>query len=252
MFKNILVTNDDGVDAEGLAALVEAARQAFPSAAIIVAAPDGPHSECSHSVRSGGPIKVNRLKDDWFSIGGTPVNCVRVALSTLIPQADLVLSGINAGANLGVDLLVSGTFAAAREASLWERPAIAVSQYRRPEWPRNTDHMSDWLQPIFRAFVESMEGAVPEESNANAKNGVSRGPLWNVNLPAVLPDGVVPPVSYCPVDPNPIPSVPKLQNDHYVADIDFHGRPRDRGSDVDRCFGGEITVTRLPAWPFAN
>lgn len=260
MFENILVTNDDGVDADGLAALVQSARHAFPSARIIVAAPDGPRSECSHSVRTGGPIKVSRVKDDWFSIAGTPVNCVRVALSTLIPDADLVLSGINAGANLGVDLLVSGTVAAAREASLWNRAAIAISQYRRPEWPRDTDHMSPWLQPIFRSFAETVrEDRVPDASvsdrqrsnrDASDDSEIARGPLWNVNLPAVMTDDAVPPISFCSVDPNPIPSVPSIRDDHYVAEVDFHGRPRDPGSDVDRCFGGEITITRLSGWPF--
>src|SRR5262249_26291514 len=121
-----LLTNDDGVDAPGLKVLFVAAE---PLGDAVVVAPAEHHSGCSHQVTTRQPLRVAEHAARRFAVDGTPADCVRVALHALAPAAEWVLSGINAGGNLGADVYVSGTVAAAREAVLHGRPAVAVSQY---------------------------------------------------------------------------------------------------------------------------
>src|SRR6266581_219088 len=108
---NLLLTNDDGIDAAGLAAL-RAAAEALGRP--LVVAPAECHSGGGHCVTTHGPIHVRRRDQESYVIAGTPADCVRVALDRLAPGIDLVLSGINHGGNLGADLYMSGTAAAVR------------------------------------------------------------------------------------------------------------------------------------------
>lgn len=128
----ILVTNDDGIDAEGLAVLVDylkaAAEKAEPRHEIIVFAPEGERSGISHGMTLRHPTKVRQLAENTYTCSGTPADCVIVAcLWALKGKPDLVISGINRGPNLGTDIIYSGTCAAARQAALVGIPAIAVS-----------------------------------------------------------------------------------------------------------------------------
>ena len=124
----ILLTNDDGIDAPGLEALCDAVQRSIgESVDVTVVAPDRGRSECGHSITTGRPLNVLQRRPRWFAVDGTPVDCVRVALHSICPDVNAVISGVNSGANLGVDLMVSGTFAAAREAAIERGPAIAVS-----------------------------------------------------------------------------------------------------------------------------
>ena len=125
----ILVTNDDGWDAPGLAALKTLAGQIGD---VYVLAPRDPHSYAGHRVTTDGPLVLTETGAREFTLSGTPADCVRVAIATLFPEIDWVLAGINRGGNLGADLFTSGTVAAAREAALLGRPAIAVSQVHPP------------------------------------------------------------------------------------------------------------------------
>ena len=111
----ILLTNDDGIDAPGLAALRDAA--AVLGGDLVVVAPAECHSGCGHRVTTDRAIRVEELARGRFRVGGTPADCVRIAVAQLVPDAALVLSGINAGGNLGADVHHSGTVAAAREAA---------------------------------------------------------------------------------------------------------------------------------------
>lgn len=129
---HILVTNDDGIDAPGLAALVEVARSLGE---VTIVAPHCHRSGCSHAATSDQSLHLVERGPRHFALCGTPVDCVRVALLHLDPRIELVLSGINDGGNLGVDVLMSGTVAAAREAALLGRPGsgrLAVSTPRPP------------------------------------------------------------------------------------------------------------------------
>ncbi len=238
----ILLVNDDGIDAPGLVSLHESVTAAVrlhhqSDTSIIVVAPDRGRSECGHSVTTGRPLVVREPQPNWFSVDGTPVDCVRIALGELARDVDCVISGINAGANLGVDLLVSGTFAAAREAAIQRVPALAVSHYRKPQIPKTWDHAPRWLAPVLRDFLNTAaQSAIPQREST---------PLWNVNLPAI--DSTIEhlPVRVCPVDTNPMRRVYVPEGDGLASRTDFHGRPRDVGSDVTLCFGGHLTLSKL-------
>lgn len=125
----ILIANDDGIDAAGLRALVRVFSEAGHE--ITVVAPDGQRSAKSHSITVGSPISVRPAEVPGacraWTIGGMPADCVKLALRTLAPETEFVLSGINHGFNIGTDVLYSGTVGAAMEAVLDNRPALAVS-----------------------------------------------------------------------------------------------------------------------------
>ncbi|MEW5773694.1 MAG: 5'/3'-nucleotidase SurE [Thermodesulfobacteriota bacterium] len=126
----ILLTNDDGIHAVGLRAMFKALADAGHQVRVV--APLTEQSAVGHAVTMSVPLKARAIKENGFSglgVTGTPVDCVKLGLTTLLADepVDLVVSGINAGANVGVDILYSGTVAAATEAALMGLPALAVS-----------------------------------------------------------------------------------------------------------------------------
>src|SRR5271170_5674190 len=135
---NVLLTNDDGIEAEGLQAM-RAALQALDGVNLAVIAPDGNRSAMARSITTRRPLWVAEIPFADGKVGyatdGTPVDCVRLASLGLIEDfaADLVVSGINHGANLGDDITYSGTVAAALEGLILGIPGIAVSQQSRAE-----------------------------------------------------------------------------------------------------------------------
>src|SRR5947207_12138471 len=141
----LLLTNDDGIDAPGLAALVAAAE---PLGDAIVVAPVGPQSGVSHRVTWHEGVRIESRGEKRFAIHGTPADCVRLGLLKVVPDAKWILSGINHGANLGADVHYSGTVAAVREGVLHGWPGIAVSHRHQREkefdWPR----AANWVKPI--------------------------------------------------------------------------------------------------------
>ena len=135
----ILVSNDDGINAVGIKALERIARAVSDD--VWVVAPETNQSGAAHSLTLTRPLRVRRHGDRHFSVDGTPTDCVLIALQRIVEEAsvDLVLSGINHGANLGEDVTYSGTVAAAMEATLFRVPAIAMSQVchdrQQIKWP---------------------------------------------------------------------------------------------------------------------
>lgn len=125
----ILISNDDGINAPGILALV----RAFSGAGheVVVVAPDGQRSAASHSMTLFAPLRVREARVEGaaraYAVSGTPVDCVKLGLRNLYPEAEFVLSGINHGYNAGADILYSGTVGAAMEGALNDRPAMAVS-----------------------------------------------------------------------------------------------------------------------------
>ena len=204
---------------------------AIPSADIIVVAPDRGRSECSHSVTNTRPLNIRQITPHWYSVDGTPVDCVRAALAS-ITQPDLVFSGINAGANLGTNLMISGTFAAAREAALQGYHAMAISHYRRPDVPKDWQHCPRWLKRPVTDFVAATKAS-------------QTALLWNANLPAIDSKTEMPPIKECCVDQCPIPRQAVRDGDELKFTLDFHGRPRGAGTDVDLCFAGNLTISKL-------
>lgn len=125
----ILVSNDDGYLAPGLAALADAMSAI---AEIVVVAPDSNRSGSSNSLTLDRPLSVYRAENGFYFVNGTPSDCVHVALTGgLSFRPDLVVSGINQGQNMGDDTLYSGTVAAATEGYLFGIPAIAFSQVEK-------------------------------------------------------------------------------------------------------------------------
>ena len=224
----LLLTNDDGVDAPGLEALLQVAEQFGDS---VVVAPADAMSGCSHRVTTDQAFRVRERHSSCYVVDGTPADCVRVGLHRLNGAVSWVLSGINAGGNLGSDVHHSGTVAAVREAVLHGCPGIAVSNYRKqkgqePDWQRAIA----WVIPVIKDLLNQTW---------------TPGTFWNINLPHVEPDSPDPEVVFCRLDPSPLPLSFQTEGELLRYDADYHLRPRQAGSDVDVCFGGRIAVTRV-------
>ena len=112
----IVLTNDDGIEAPGLDALFHCV---LPLGDIIIVAPQKAQSGIAHRVTTRAPIRVNQIGQNRYRVEGTPADCSRIALKEIASDADWLISGINAGANLGSDVYNSGTVAAAREAAIF-------------------------------------------------------------------------------------------------------------------------------------
>ncbi|MBL7086792.1 MAG: 5'/3'-nucleotidase SurE [Candidatus Cloacimonetes bacterium] len=123
--KNILLTNDDGVFAEGIEELERVLGKKYN---VTIVAPDRERSAASHSLTLHHPLRIVKVKENKFAIDGTPTDCVILAINSIMKKVpDLVISGINNGPNMGEDILYSGTVAAAVEAMSAGLPSIAVS-----------------------------------------------------------------------------------------------------------------------------
>lgn len=121
----ILITNDDGIHAPGLKALQQALA---PLGTTVVIAPERDNSAVSHALTMHRPLKVQEHGPQLYSIDGTPTDCVAIGLKKILPSPpDLLVSGINSGANLGDDISYSGTVSAAIEATMYGIPSIAIS-----------------------------------------------------------------------------------------------------------------------------
>ena len=133
----IMISNDDGILAPGIAALTRAFSDAGYE--VIVCAPDGQRSAASHSLSIGRPVSVRKTQLDGaaqaYAIGGTPADCIKLGMTVLHGDCAAVVSGINCGYNVGSDILYSGTVAAAMEGAICGVPALAVSQpYARGDY----------------------------------------------------------------------------------------------------------------------
>ncbi len=161
----ILIANDDGYLAPGLAALVKACEGLGE---LDVIAPEQNASGTSNSLTLGRPLSVHTASNGFLYVNGTPSDCVHLALTGVLPnRPDLVVSGINNGANMGDDTLYSGTVAAAMEGFLFGIPAIAFSQVEKG-WSQ-----LDAAARVARSVIEHVLRAAP-----------SRSPfLLNVNIP---------------------------------------------------------------------
>lgn len=222
-----LLTNDDGIDAPGLEALAQAARQLGQA---LTVAPLAASSSCAHQVTTGRPVAIKQFDPGRIGVDAWPADCVRVALRGLAAEADWVLSGINAGGNLGADVYVSGTVAAVREGVLLGRPGIALSHYKRREMDFDWERASRWVLRLLPELVAK---------------GCPAGAFWNVNLPHLPPGAPDPEAVYCPLDSQPLPVSFRREGDAFVYAGNYHARSRDPGGDVEVCFSGRIAVSLL-------
>lgn len=229
----VLITNDDGIDAVGLRALSKAVEKKCD---VTIVAPMKPMSECSHTIETRNPIRVQKIADNEFSVDGSPADCVRLGLRGIgelqSVQFDWVLSGINHGGNLGVDRYLSGTVAGAREGAFLGKKSIAVSHYLKRGKDVDWEMASSWFSQIWDRIIES---PLPELH------------FYNINFPH-LDSGVK------------IPEVVECQSDNLPLDIRFNhdgngayeysgsypDRLRHPGNDTDVCFNGAIALSRIP------
>ena len=168
----ILCTNDDGYQATGIHVLAAAASSLGE---VTIVAPDREQSATSHSLTLHHPLRARRAPDGTWIVDGTPTDCVLLAVNELLPaRPDVCVSGVNHGANMGEDVLYSGTVAAAMEAMVMGIPAVAISYTGTLH-----EELSGW-DDVVRGILESILGRkdLPAET------------LFNVNLPDVSPGDV--------------------------------------------------------------
>ena len=178
----ILLTNDDGITSQGIRLLAKALRGAGHR--VFTVAPDTNRSGCSHSLKFlNEPIKLTEIEEDTWSCSGTPVDCIVIALLGGIPEIsiltegrehnmekapDLILSGINEGANLGTDIVYSGTAAAARQGGFFGIPSVALSLV-------DSDLPWQW-ETVISYIMEKLE---------TLKGYWKKGSFVNVNFPNI-------------------------------------------------------------------
>lgn len=170
----ILVSNDDGVDAPGIRVLAEGLRGAGHE--VIVVAPDRDRSGASNSLTLDMPLQVVPVRDGVWRVHGTPTDCVHVAITGMLEaEPDIVVSGINNTANLGDDVIYSGTVAAAMEGRFLGLPAVAMSLV-------TADHVGRHYETAARAAVEIVARLAADPLPADT--------ILNVNVPDLPWDAV--------------------------------------------------------------
>jgi 5'-nucleotidase len=224
----LILTNDDGIDAPGIETLGKIL-QGLGS--LTVVAPELPNSGIGHRVTTQSSIRIDAVGKNRFRIAGTPADCSRIALTQIAPDADWLFAGINRGGNLGADVYMSGTVAAAREAALLGFRAISVSHYVAKDRELDWDLAARRVTPLLHRLLA--DGLPPRH-------------FWNVNLPH--PDGsdIDLSVVFCALDTEPHGVRYHKDGNRFIYAGDYHSRPRQPGRDVDVCFSGNIAVTCIP------
>ncbi len=173
----ILLTNDDGIHAEGLAVLERIARKLSDD--VWVVAPETDQSGLAHSLTLSEPLRLRQIDARHFALRGTPTDCVIMGVRHVLPGApDLVLSGVNSGANMADDVTYSGTVAGAMEGTLLGVRAIALSQEYEYAGDRR---IVPW---------ETAEAHAPELIGRLMEAGWPEGVLLNLNFPNCAPEEV--------------------------------------------------------------
>jgi 5'-nucleotidase len=166
----ILITNDDGISAPGIRALIDVMKQLGD---VVVVAPDSPQSAMGHAITINNTLFINKVNFDSevkeeYSCSGTPVDCVKLAVNEILKQKpDLCVSGVNHGSNSSINVIYSGTMSAAVEAGIEGIPAIGFSLL---------DY--DW-----NADFEPVKNAIKTIASQVLENGLPEGVILNVNFP---------------------------------------------------------------------
>jgi len=228
----ILVTNDDGIHAEGLAVLEAVARQLSDD--VWVVAPETEQSGAGHSLTMNQPLRMRTIDERRYAVAGTPTDCVLMAVLEIMKGArpDLLLSGINRGMNVAEDVTYSGTIAAAMEGTLLDIPSIALSlevgHGEQVMWDVPRQHALDIVQKVLKA-------------------GWPKGDLINVNFPSRDVKGI----KVCPQGRRKIGEKLVRREDPKNRPYFWIGGPCDEpyddhpGADYMQMRGGFITVTPL-------
>ena len=280
----ILLTNDDGIDAPGIRALHAAITpDTSPLGEVFTVAPLTVQSATSHGVTFNQPLMIRPTTINGgpaVAVDGRPADCVKLALTELWAERfgtktrpDLVISGMNAGANVGINVLYSGTVAAALEAAFLGVPSIAVSLHLgagRPDFHAAAQHARIAIDRVLATGLLDAHGCVSiniprTEAPEGADGGIDDTELALARADAGLPPQPMharaaeslpartgtPDIIVCPMNCHGIADrfdkrqSPAGQSYYWsaAAGLDFHGT--DVGSDVDELFKGNITVTPL-------
>ena len=170
----ILLTNDDGIYAEGLSVLRDALQEVGD---VTLVAPERPRSASGHAITLHKPLRVEKVRVPWggegYAASGTPSDCVVLGIFAIMPRCDIVVAGINLGPNLGEDLTYSGTVSAAMEGAICGKPSIAVS-------------VADYEFPDYRPAARF----TAQLARQVMRNGMPPDMLLNVNVPNVPADEI--------------------------------------------------------------
>jgi 5'-nucleotidase len=219
----IIITNDDGIDAIGLRSLLPIIKEEF-----LVFAPAEHQSGCGHTITVAQPIRFENRINKEYAIYGTPADCIRLVPQFFNDIPNWVLSGINFGGNLGVDLYISGTAAAAREAAIFGWKSIALSQRIRSgpiDW-NFTIEMADFvLQNLFCRDLE-------------------KGYFWNVNFPHIETGKSFDLVD-CQPSIDPLDVSFQLNENLFYYTGRYANRKITSGTDVDVCFSGNVSISKI-------
>lgn len=233
--KRILITNDDGIEGDGIRLLEKVARQF--SGDVWVIAPDDERSGAGHSMSISHPIRIRQRDERHFAVKGTPTDCVLLGLHELIPdrKPDILLSGINRGPNLAEDMTYSGTCSAAMEGAMLGIPAISLSQIIR--------YKSEIHWATSEAFA-------PKVLEPLLTKDWRKGQFVNVNFPNCPPDDVTgirvtrlgqrPEGAFRPagrVDERHVP--------YWWIKIGFPEGGNEPGNDLQAALDREVSVTPL-------
>jgi 5'-nucleotidase len=231
---NLLLTNDDGIFAPGLMALKNRLDRDHR---VHIVAPESEQSAVGHAITLADPIKVKEIKKNGafhgYAVSGTPADCVRIGVSELLDRPpDAVISGVNRGANVGINILYSGTVSAATEAAILGLPAAAVS-------------LDQYSEPDFTHAVEVAARLVPQLKQWCDAPGL----CLNVNVPGLDPADIKEPVvvHQClqTADETFDRRVDPRDNLYYWRGKEIPPRQPDPDSDLVALSRGHITITPL-------
>jgi 5'/3'-nucleotidase len=255
----ILLTNDDGLRAPGIHAMHSALTDVTGEfgcplgESTFTCAPLTVQSATSHGMTFHQPLMVSEIDVSetmrGVAVDGRPADCVKLAFASLWSERfgngsrpDLVVSGINAGANVGINVIYSGTVAAALEASFLGSPAIAVSLHLGGK-PSRWDVAGRWAREAIQAILDA--GLMTDTNRPSP-------PCLNVNLPLCSEDGPMPPIRVCPMNTHGHCDVyerrinPAGEVYYWAATGGLDFRDQQSDGDVDLLFQRSITVT--PLW----
>lgn len=230
----ILLSNDDGIYAPGLAALHEAVQDLGE---VVVAAPDSQMSAVGHAITISDPIKVRDIDGgsgfQGYAVGGTPADSVKLAVEALLDEPpDLIISGINLGPNAGISIIYSGTVSAATEGTILGIPSMAISL--------NTFSNPQWKASIRAArFLARMI----------MSDGLPKGTLLNVNVPNLPPEAILGYRFTC-MGRSQFKEVFHRRTDprgnvYYWMDGDMELEPGQTNTDVQALKDGYVSITPL-------
>jgi 5'-nucleotidase len=231
---HILLSNDDGVHAPGILAMAQAMSSCGE---VVVVAPEASQSAAAHGITLTAPLSVDRVQLDGnfpaYAVDGRPADCVKLAIRELMkPPPDLIISGINDGANTGINVLYSGTVAAAAEGAFYGIPSVAVSLFHseRMDFNRAAELARDLIRQLLT-------------------DGLSDGSLININIPSLdggPPKGVrVVPQSMLPWEDYFERVAGPKNREAYWLKGDYLNLEPDADSDLHAVINGYVAITPL-------